>query len=143
MDNQNGIRKVIKFEGGLRSKFVRFIRSLKPLDRRKNPRFQSRPPVECMCVYTQSGKQLECSSAILDASIGGLLMMTGKNKIYPGTEVKIQFHIPSYPELISLTGKIIRTSRRLTDDNYSSAVKFQNKEEPGINLLLDFILRKS
>lgn len=143
MDNQNGIKKVIKFEGGLRNKFVKFVRDLKPFNRRKDPRFQSQRSIECMCVYTESGKQLECSSEILDASRGGLLIMTDKNKIYPGREVKIQFHLPSYPKLISLTGKIIRTSRRFKGDTYFSAVKLQNRENPGIELLLSFILRKS
>ena len=127
------------YKSGFKRRFRKFIRKVGLFNRRKGDRFTSFCSIECMCIYKESGRQIECSPYIKDISKGGLLLMTNENKIYPDTQVEIRVKLPNRQEAVSVQGKIVRTYRRETGVWYYSGVEFQNKKDKNIQLLLDFV----
>ena len=123
-------------------KFRELFYGVKTFDRRKYIRYEPKRHIECVCFYTISGRQTECRIDIVNISKGGLLMVTGEQRIYPGAEVEIKFQLsPQY--VISIQGMIGRTYRKQGKKWHYSTVEFQNPEEKGIQLVLDFALGKS
>ena len=133
------MRKLVK--RGILSKFNQVFRRLKPFNRRQDERFIPLHPLEC--VYTKVGQGGDFSVSVMDISKGGLLLATGEDKIYPSTEVEMRFQLPNCQEAIYICGKIVRTYRWKEIAQYFSGVKFLNREDQGIKLVLDFALDKA
>lgn len=125
----------------MQKKFIQFIRKFSPFNRRQHPRFETNRSIKIVCIYAQSGQKLDYSAEIVNISKAGILIMTNENKIYPKTEVEFRFQLPSRKEPISIHGRVLRTYRRHMQNCYYSGVEFKNKEEEGVGLLLDFVLK--
>lgn len=120
---------------------MKFIYKFKPFNRRKDERVQPCRLIKSICTYIDSGKEIQVTPDIVDVSKGGLLIAT-QNKIYPGTKIEIKLQFPEKKETISVHGEIRRTFRRHSQSWYFSGVRFLDKEEKGIQVLLDYALRK-
>ena len=127
----------------MKRKVERFIRRLKPFDRRRFPRIKTHPPVQCIVRYLEKDEKKEGTVYINDVSRGGLLL-SSNDKIYPQTQVMVLVQLPSRPQPLSIQGEVLRTYRRGLDDWYYSGVKFTRPQEEDVLLLLDFVaqLRK-
>jgi len=121
------------------NKITGLIYELSPFNRRKNPRFKVKQCLECRCVYKELDEQRELSAWIIDVSGGGLLLMTGKSKIYPQTELSVNFKLPNHQEEILISGVVVRTYRRQAEVNHFSGVSVGSENKVEIKLLLDFV----
>lgn len=131
------------YKSGLLRRLEKFFRRAKPFERRRDARFIASCTIECLCLYKESGRQLECLSYIKDISKTGLLITTAECKIYPQTEVELRIKLPNNQETISILGRVIRTYRRETGIWYYSGLEFQDRSEKNVRLLLDFASGKS
>lgn len=124
------------------NKLVGLFYALKPLNRRKHPRFKLTDPIGCKCIYTESGEQKELLAYIVDVSRGGFLLMTGESKIYSGTELRANFKLPNHQEELSICCKVVRTYRRHSEVTYYSGTSDNSGSKEAMELLLNFACSK-
>ena len=120
------------------NRFVGLFYGLKIFDRRKYLRFKVNELIECQCFYVESGQQIELSAQIIDVSMGGVLLMIGESKIYPGTELKVSFKLPNYPEEIVINGRVVRTYRRQAEVSHYSGLDGSPESKLGLKRLFDY-----
>jgi hypothetical protein len=122
---------------------MNFFYKLKPFNRRQYPRFAPLSFIRCTCLYTESGNNREIPLDIVNISRGGLLIITGENKILPGITVEIRFKVPGRREELSLCGEVVRTYRRHKEKLYYSGLRFRDMNAEGIRLLLDSMVGRT
>ena len=121
-----------------------FLYKFKPFNRRKDPRFQPKLVISCLLDYSdKDGQKIQCQAQVTDVSNSGALLEMGDVKFYPKNEVSMNFQLPGQQEQFTIHGRIIRTFRRKGQNFYHSGLKFVNKLEPGIKVLLDYARRYS
>ncbi|MFA5101430.1 MAG: PilZ domain-containing protein [Candidatus Omnitrophota bacterium] len=120
-----------------------FIRKLKPFNRRRFPRIEPDNCLEYTCSFSEGGKQIKITVDILDISEGGMLLITGDNKIPMDAEIVVEFQFPGKSEKNQIKAEVVRTYRREHGKWWYSGVEFADRAQPSIKALFDFIVEKA
>ncbi len=123
------------------TELLRYVLGIKPFNRRRHPRREPYGMILCACRCVQDHQTVEFACEIANVSLGGVLLMTNKIKLYPHTAVEILFHLPGDAGLRSVRGAIVRTYRRQGQSWYYSGVKFSNPQERAVAELLQYAER--
>lgn len=119
----------------------RILYSHKPFDRRMHPRSFPKQEIECSCIRDEFGQKVESPLVIINVSRAGMLVSTNEAKIYPHTPIQVKFKAPSLAEPILVDAEIVRTYRRKDMRFYYSGLKFTDRNDKNVQLLLDTLLK--
>lgn len=136
--------KAIREKQGVFKRMANFIFSQKAFDRRRHPRIDVYPPFFCVLMYSYSGSNEEGKSLseLINISRGGAMVVTDKNRVYPGTKVQMVFKLPSFNDTLIIDAEVVRTHQIHGHDWFCSGLKFEDTEQAAIHVLIDFILKQ-
>ena len=120
----------------LQKRIRKFIRSLRPLDRRKFLRVVPQNPLRCFLLYESASAQVRVECDIINISQGGIKLVTGDQKFFPKTPVQLEFQGASQNPPVILNARIVRTYRRHTEKWYYSGIQFSANQDDAIALVL-------
>ena len=123
---------------------MKFLYHFKPFNRREDLRVEPNVVINCVLEYIDNeGRKLITQAQITDVSGSGALLEMGEIKFYPKNRVSIIIQMPSQQEQFTIHARVVRTYRRKGQNTYHSGMKFVDRLEPGIQVLLDYARRYS
>ncbi len=121
-------RRVVKRQCNAWGKIAGFLRRLRMFNRRRAERFFLGPPVPCVFIRTDLGREAEHACFVYNISETGALLTTEEEKLIPGNEIAIRFTAPDSGGSIETIGEVVRTYRKKAQPWYYSAVRFRESE---------------
>jgi c-di-GMP-binding flagellar brake protein YcgR len=119
---------------------LKFIRRIKPFDRRRNIRLN----VSCLAKYSVGGsaKSGATLTNLVNLSEMGALVVTFDKQLFPKTKIELQFQLPGASKPVAAQGEVVRSSQRKRNI-YLAGVQFQNLKDDARRIILDFMSGKN